>query len=55
MKEIRIKKLGWNTTEMLVEFYDSGVMLDWREFNDTRDIQKAMADFLFGDYKIIHN
>ena len=55
MKEIKIKKLGYNNLDLLVEFYDSGIMIDYKIFTDTMEIQKEMANFLFGDYKIEHN
>lgn len=52
MREIRVKNISRDTTAILVEFYDNYKLLDWQEFNDTKDIQAQMSDFLFGDYKI---
>lgn len=54
MKEIIIKQLGVNNIDMLVEFYIDRKMIDWRVFTDTRDIQEAMANFLFGRLTIEH-
>ena len=54
MREIRVKHISGDTTAMLVEFYDDYKLLDWQEFNDTKDIQAKMSDFLFGEYKIVN-
>lgn len=51
MKEIRIHQLGLANTNMLVTFYSDGEMIDYEIYKDTKDTQRDISAFFFGEYE----